>query len=78
MKKNYSELTGGKVLDEHELFDLKGGYCYAYGCDSNVCNTDRSGAAGLCTDAYCRKGVGPARPPRPTGPTGRCIALESL
>lgn len=75
MKKTYSELTGGKVLDEQELFDLKGGYCYAYGCDSNVCNTNRAGAKDLCTDAYCRSGVEPARP---STSTGHCTVFESL
>lgn len=45
------------------MFEMKGGYvCYGYGCDSNVCAIDRSGAKGLCDTAYCRSGVGPAYP----------------
>ncbi len=66
MKKNYYELTGENKLDNKEMFSLKGGYELAYGCESNVCNTDRAGAKELCQDAYCRSGVGPVRPSQPT------------
>lgn len=72
MKKNYYELTGENKLNSKEMFSLKGGYQLAYGCESNVCHTNRSGAAGICQDAYCRSGVGPANPPG----SGVCTALK--
>lgn len=37
--KNYYELTNDKVLNEDELFSLKGGAACSYGCQTNVCTT---------------------------------------
>ncbi|WP_449304357.1 hypothetical protein [Prevotella pallens] len=65
MKKNhYSDLSENAILKQSELLNLKGGYEEKYGCNSNVCSIDRSGAKDLCTDAYCRSSVGPVRPIR--------------
>lgn len=65
MKKiNYSALSGNAVVKQAELLTLKGGYIQEYGCESNVCSTDRSGAKELCSDAYCKSGVGPKHPSR--------------
>lgn len=61
-KKNYANLSGNAVVKETEMLTLKGGYTLDYGCESNVCAIDRSGAKDLCSDAYCRSGVGPSRP----------------
>lgn len=58
MKPNYFELTKENQLNTNEMFNLKAGYTFAYGCESQVCAVDRSGAKDLCTDAYCRSGVG--------------------
>lgn len=59
--KNYYELTNDKVLNEDELFSLKGGAAYSYGCQTNVCTKNRAGAKPACTDAYCRNGMGPVK-----------------
>lgn len=60
MNKKYSELSGQRVLKTEELIDLKAGFtCYTYGCESNVCTTNRAGAKELCSTAYCISGVGP-------------------
>ena len=62
----YFELSNKEALNPAEMFEVKGGYaCYSYGCDSNVCAIDRSGAKDLCDTAYCRSGVGPVRPSTP-------------
>lgn len=74
-KKSFSELSGNAVLQQKEMLTLKGGYLQAYGCDSNVCKTDRSGAKGLCTDAYCKSGVGPAHP---STSIDKCIMFTNL
>lgn len=59
----YSDLANNGTLNPQEMFEIKGGYvCYGYGCESNVCAIERSGAKDLCDTAYCRSGVGPARP----------------
>lgn len=64
MDKLFSDFAGDNLLDQSEMFTLGSGFtCDAYGCQSNVCTTDRSGAAGLCTTAYCVSGVGPKKPP---------------
>lgn len=56
----YTELSNQEELNQEAMFEVKGGYvCSAYGCDSNVCAIDRSGAKDLCSTAYCRSGVGP-------------------
>lgn len=64
MKKDskYENLVGMQILDEAEMLNLLGGGG-GYGCESNVCAINRSGAADLCTRAYCRSGVGPMSPP---------------
>lgn len=63
MNKKYSELSGQRVLKTDELTNLKAGFtCYTYGCESNVCNTNRAGAKDLCSTAYCVSGVGPVKP----------------
>lgn len=68
MKKiNYSDLSGNAVLKQAELLTLKGGYIQEYGCESNVCSIDRSGAKDLCSDAYCKSGVGPKHPEQTIG-----------
>lgn len=59
---SYAEVAPSHKLNEAELFDLRGGYQMDYGCESNVCAIARSGAEGICKDAYCRSGVGPAEP----------------
>lgn len=62
-KKTYSELGDSNQLNLDEMFSLKGGLAaYSYGCQTNVCAVDRSGAKELCTDAYCVSGVGPVSP----------------
>lgn len=63
MNKNYSELSGQRVVKTDELTNLKAGFtsCNNYGCDSNVCNTNRAGAKDLCSTAYCISGVGPVK-----------------
>lgn len=58
-KRRYEELSGSNRLESRDMFTLEGGCQMAYGCDSFVCATKRSGAAGICQDAYCRHGVGP-------------------
>lgn len=59
----YSELSDKEILNEQDMFEVKGGYvCYGYGCEKNVCAINRSGAKDLCDTAYCRSGVGPAKP----------------
>lgn len=68
---NYYELTKGKVLDKEELFCLKGGSGRSYGCQTNVCTTNRAGAKPACTDAYCRNGMGPVN-------SGNCKTFKSL
>lgn len=81
MKKiNYSALSGNAVLKQDELLTLKGGYIQEYGCESNVCSTDRSGAKDLCSDAYCKSGVGPQNPGKGTGTIKRdkCLLFTSL
>ncbi len=74
-KKNYSSLSNNAVVSDEEMLTLKGGFVADYGCQSNVCAIDRSGAKDLCTDAYCVSGVGPKSPndtfkPRPG--KGKC------
>jgi len=59
---DFRDLVGDKPLNTEEMFSLNGGYSLAYGCESYVCATKRSGAAGICTDAYCRSGVGSESP----------------
>ena len=60
MNMKYSELSDKEALHPSEMFEIKAGYvCYGYGCESNVCIIDRSGAKNLCDTAYCRSGVGP-------------------
>lgn len=62
-RSTYSELGNSNQLDINEMFSLKGGLAATtYGCESNVCAIDRSGAKDLCTDAYCRSGVGSTNP----------------
>ncbi|MCI6671787.1 MAG: hypothetical protein SOX84_00720 [Prevotella sp.] len=79
-KINYSALSGNAVLKQAELLTLKGGYIQEYGCESNVCSTDRSGAKDLCSDAYCKSGVGPKNPGKGTGTVKRdkCLLFTSL
>jgi len=73
MKKiNYSSLSGNAVVKEAELLTLKGGYAQEYGCKSNVCSINRSGAKDLCSDGYCKSGVGPKHIQT------KCILLTSL
>lgn len=73
MKKiNYSSLSGNAVVKEAELLTLKGGYAQEYGCESNVCSLDRSGPKDLCSDAYCKSGVGPKHIKT------KCMLLTSL
>lgn len=74
----YSDLSNGSVLKEDELLSLEGGYLEAYGCESNVCLSDRSGAKGLCTDAYCKSGVGPAHPSTTSGTKESCTLFSWL
>lgn len=79
-KINYSALSGNAVLKQAELLTLKGGYIQEYGCESNVCSTDRSGAKDLCSGAYCKSGVGPKNPGKGTGTVKRdkCLLFTSL
>lgn len=51
----YVELSDKEVLNQKEMFEVKGGYvCYNYGCNSNVCTSNIEDAKSLCTTAYCR------------------------
>lgn len=72
-KSNYFNLSGNAILDKQSLLNLKGGFDVNYGCQSNVCSVNRSGAKDLCTDAYCRSGVGPVKPQQPGKPKETCI-----
>lgn len=63
MNKTYSDFASSDMLNTSEMFALKAGSsCETYGCDFNVCNTNRAGAEKLCSTAYCRTGVGPEKP----------------
>lgn len=42
MEKNYFDLVGEDILNENEMFSLKGGYVQTYGCESNVCLNERA------------------------------------
>lgn len=58
----YLDLSNKDTLNPQEMFEVKGGYeCYSYGCESNVCNTNRAGAESSCSTAYCRSGMGPVK-----------------
>lgn len=62
----YSDISNEESLNPNEMFEMKGGYvCQNYGCESGVCEIDRSGAKDLCDTAYCRRGVGPVNPSVP-------------